>query len=375
MVKVLLMIDDAAVGGGQRHVLWLAERLDRDRFQVSVACQNRGYLVDELRKRDITVYPLSMSNYLSFTSLWRCVRLLRNIDPTVLHTHGGTAGFVGRVASLFAPVKGIIHTYHGIHYLHYGVSIRRILYTWMDRLLLRWTDRLICVAQNDFDLGSRSGVINPTKSVVIRNGIDVHHYGSNRRLSDVGNRDKGNSNHKIVGTIGRLHVQKGHAYLIEAAKLVVEKFPSTVFQIIGDGELRQSLERRSRTLGIENNVQFLGTRPDVPELLAHMDVFVLPSLWEGMPIVILEAMAARKPIVASDVDGVSEIVLDKEDGILVPPKNPEKLAQVIILILTDQDLAECLGQRGFDKVVSQFGIDTTVARTQELYDSVLEGQG
>ncbi len=155
----------------------------------------------------------------------------------------------------------------------------------------------------------------------------------------------------------------------------MEKFPTTVFQIIGDGELRQSLEQRSRTLGIENNVQFLGTRPDVPELLAHMDVFVLPSLWEGMPIVILEAMAARKPIVASDVDGVSEIVVNKRDGILVPPRNPKELAQAISLILTDRGLAECLGQRGFDKVVSQFDIETTVSRTQELYDSVLEGQG
>jgi glycosyltransferase involved in cell wall biosynthesis len=375
MVTVLMMIDDAAVGGGQQHVLWLAERLDRQRFQVTVACEDQGYLVDELRKRGITVYPLSMSNYLSLTSLWRCVRLLRRIAPSVLHTHGGTAGFVGRVASLFAPVKAIIHTYHGIHYLHYGLSIRKILYTWMDRLLVSWTDCLICVAQNDFDLGLRSGVINPSKSVVIRNGIDVQHFSVTRRLSDFGNRDSGNSNYKIVGTIGRLHVQKGHAYLLEAAKLVVEKFPTTVFQIIGDGELRQSLEQLSRALGIENNVQFLGTRPDVPELLAHMDVFVLPSLWEGMPIVILEAMAARKPIVASDVDGVSEIVVDKRDGILVPPRDAKELAQAISLILTDRGLAECLGQRAFDKVVSEFDIETTVSRTQKLYDSVLEVKG
>ncbi len=367
MIHVLLMIDDASMGGGQQHLFTIARHLDRRRFTVSVACEEKGYLVDELRRNSIPVYPLVMSNQVSLSSLYACVKLLRSIRPDVVHTHGGTAGFVGRLGAWMAGIKAIIHTYHGIHYLHEAQTIRKRLYRWIDWLLIGCTDQLVCVAKKDYDLGIRAGIVSPLKSVVIQNGIDVQKYSS----------VVSNQNHakrqRIVGTIGRLHLQKGHCYLLEAAVRVLNRTPNLLFQIIGEGELRASLEKQAQEIGIAEHVQFLGNQLDVPELLAEMDIFVLPSLWEGLPLVLLEAMATKRPIVVTKVDGVDEVITDGQNGLLVPPKDPIALADAIIRLLEDRPLAEAMGHRAYETVLSKFNMERMIRQLEHLYETTLVG--
>ena len=367
MIRVLLMIDDAIVGGGQQHVLWLAEGLERAKFEVAVACAGEGYLVDELRRRGITVHPVRMSNVPGIRSFSDCIRLFRRWKPDIVHTHGGTAGFLARVCSVVSPAGKLVHSYHGIHYLHNLKSPKNRFYKLVDRVLKRLTDRLVCVAQSDLDLGIRHGVADIRKTVIIRYGIDTERFVAAATETHPAGKAR-----KVVGTIGRLHVQKGHRYLIEAAAMVIKTNPSVIFRIVGEGELRNELQEQIKALGLHGHVQLLGARTDIPQLLADMDIFVLPSLWEGLPIVLLEAMAARKPIVVSAVDGVMEAVRDGQEALLFPSKDSHALAAAICRLLSDDALATRISKNARERVVREFGIRPMVRQIETLYESLLE---
>lgn len=361
------MIDEASIGGGQQHVLWLAERIDKSKFDVAVACEREGYLVDELRKKTIPHFPVEMSNTPGFRSLLACRKILRDYAPDILHTHGGTAGFYGRISAKLAGINSTIHTYHGIHYLNFERRIAKYAFTWIDRLLLHITDWILCVAQNDFQIGMKAHVVKRSKSSVIHNGIDVDKYQTSEKRQYYREMKSG----LVVGAVGRLHVQKGHSYLLKAARQVIDRYSATEFVIIGDGELREYLKEQREKLDLQRHVRFIGSQTDIRSHLAEMDVFVLPSLWEGFPIVLLEAMAGRIPIVATRVNGVTEILRDGRDALLVSPKNPVELAQAIITFIEHPELRESLAENAFRKVRMQFHVDDMVRKIEQVYEHVL----
>jgi glycosyltransferase involved in cell wall biosynthesis len=359
-LRVLLMTDEATVGGGQRQLLALAERMDPARFEVGVACPTEGYLVDEIRLRRIRHVPLNLPNYPSLTAIARTFGALRRFRPDILHTHGGTAGFYGRCAGGMIPGIRIVHTYHGIHYLNFTPGIRRLTYTFIDKLLLRSTDIVICVGQGDYRAGLVAGVVNEKKSVVITNGIDVQKFAHKRK----------SVRRQVIGTIGRLHIQKGQIYLLEAMQHVLASEPSAILRIIGDGELMNYLKNSAQSLGLSGHIEFAGMRNDVAEELAAMEIFVLPSLWEGFPLVLLEAMAAERPIVATRVNGVTEILEDGVDSILVPPRNPKALADAVLVFLRSRSLAVQYAKRAGHKVRDLFTVETMIEKTQQVYEHV-----
>ncbi|MEP0822273.1 MAG: glycosyltransferase family 4 protein [Ignavibacterium sp.] len=361
VIKVLLLTDEAGIGGGQRHILSLARLLNAGRFEVIVGCPTEGYLGDEVRRAGIPHVDISLPAGPSPIAFLRTLAMLRSVRPGILHTHGGTAGFYGRMAALFVQGIRTVHTYHGIHYLNFRKGFRRWLYACIDKMLLRWTNGVICVARSDFEAGTRAGVV-PGDASVITNGIDVDEF---RPLTRVKVRNK------KVGTIGRMHVQKGQEYLLEAMRRVIDREPSATLRIVGDGKLMERLRAQAAGLGIAEHTEFAGARTDTAEQLSSMHVFVLPSLWEGFPIVVLEAMAAGKPIVATGVNGVSEILEDGVDSILVPPRDAERLAEGILRLLSSDDLADRLAARALDKVRRSFDVGTMVERTEKLYERAL----
>ncbi len=362
--RVLLMIDDAEVGGGQQHVLLLAQRMKR--FDPHVACHGAGYLVDRLKESGIPFHPLEMSNRPGIGSLLSCRRLLRQLKPAIIHTHGGTAGFTGRVASLGIPRRKAVHTYHGLHYLHDLTSVRNKVFRLVDGILLHVTDRIVCVAQSDVDLGIRRGVADKAKTVLIRNGIDTEAFQHNR-----GERIR----KTVIGTVGRLHIQKGHTVLLKAFAAVVKAGRELELRIIGEGELAETLGAEARQLGIADLVDFRGAKQDISTELAEMDVFALPSLWEGLPLALLEAMAAGVPIVATSVDGVREVVTDAQDALLVPPSDVGLLAGAIQRLVEDKALAEKLAASALSRVRRDFSVDRMVGQTESVYEELTEGNG
>jgi glycosyltransferase involved in cell wall biosynthesis len=257
-----------------------------------------------------------------------------------------------------------VHTYHGIHYLHDRKLRVRLLHRAVDRFLLAWTNEIICVANSDRDLALKEGLAVPAHVSVIHNGIDFAQFSiAGGHAESRGMRD----GHFVVGTVGRLHEQKGHIYLLQAAALVRRQCPQVSFRIVGDGPLRNSLEAQSRALGVNDIVEFAGARSDIAAQLRQFDLFVLPSLWEGLPYVLLEAMAVGIPIVATDVSGVREIITDETEGIIAPPRSAAALAEAVTGLVANDARRASLGAKGAQVVRQRFSIDAMVDRTVAVY--------
>jgi len=365
MIRVLMMIDEAGTGGGQNHVALLATGLDRERFQVHLLCGEEGPLVERLKAVGIGVSVGKMSNRPSATSLVVCRREIRRFGPDLVHTHGGTAGFTGRVGSIGLRGLKRVHTYHGLHYLHDRRSLRNRMFRHVDAVLLGVTDRIICVAESDMELGKEYGVVDQEKTSVIRNGIDLAQFLNLQRNVQPGA--------PVVGVIGRLHIQKGHRWFLEAASKVVRDVPSARFRIIGDGELRSELMRQAAELGLRDRAEFPGDRQEIATELGEVDLLVIPSLWEGLPLVLLEAMAAGVPVVASAVDGILEAAENGREALLVPPADSSALASAMIRLLQHPAEASRLASAARLRVRREFSAERMVERTAALYDTVVTG--
>ena len=361
--KALQIIDDATIGGGQRHVLWLSEGLRSHGWEVEVACAREGWLVDELRARGIARHAVEMSNRPSLSTLGALREVLKRVDPGVVHTHGSTAGFYGRLAARIRGGTAVVHTYHGLHYLHERPGPRRAIFEFVDGVLAGLTDRIICVSDSDRRLALGRGLAREEKTVVVKIGIDPGPF------SEIPQRPM--PLRPMIGTIGRLHPQKGHAYLIDALKLLHDDGIPAEVEIVGEGDLRGSLTAQIAKCGLSSAARLLGAQTDAPALLSRFDVFVLPSLWEGLPYVLLEAMAAARPIVASNVDGVAEAVTDGEEGILVRAGDPAALADGLRRALGNPARAFAMGKRAGERVRREFDVSGMIQRIVGVYEDAM----
>ena len=331
-LRVLLIIDDASLGGGQMHVLLLAKYLRGADFEVEIATEASGWLVQQALELSFVVHQIAISNQFTWQSFQNIRQLLIDEQFDILHTHGGTAGFWGRsVAAMLGKRPIIVHTYHGLHYLNVlegsgqavQQQIKRELFKRIDRFLLNYTGRIICVCRSDYDKAIAAGVATVDRTSIVYNGIEVDKF--SRQIDRVVARKIFNLDPTefVFGNVGRLHEQKGHKFLLQAIAKMTNRVQLV---IIGDGKLLHELIALADRLEISDQISFLGARADINEFLSAIDVFVMPSLWEGQPIALLEALALGKPCIASAVDGIPEIITDGVNGYLVQSKDVEALA-------------------------------------------------
>jgi len=370
-IKVLEMIDSPFLGGGQINLLSLATSLDKSLFEVLVCSGDGGALVEAVKTKGIRHIPIPITKKFSRKIAAEIVDILSEHRIDVLHTHGGVAGFYGRWAAHKNRIPVIVHTLHGIHYLHYRNFVLKSIYIFLEKWFSRFTDAVIYVCDSDKDLGKKYGLVPERKSAVIRNGIDFSHFEKTRRnLSeevDWGEELGIDLSRPIVGTVARLHRQKGIPYLLEAARLLSQEIPGIQFLIVGGGPWKNRLKDQKNRLGLEKEVHFLGERKEIPQILSLFDVVVLPSLWEGLPYSLLEAGALRKPVVATDVNGVKEIITDGKTGILVPPKSPKRLAEALRQLIENRDLALHLGEALKEDLHDRYALSRMIEDVQNLY--------
>jgi len=366
-IAVLEMIDRPFLGGGQMTVLALAKNLDREKFTVAICSAEGGPLIEEAKRSGIPHFAASFHNPLGGKSLKRIASLLQTNQIDILHTHGGVAGFYGRRAARKAGTQVIIHTLHGIHYLHYRNPLLVRAYTLLERHCSKFTDAVIVVSEADRETALRNRLAPPSKIVLIKNGVDfsrlVPLQGPEKKRRELGLDAK----QPVIGTVARLHLQKGLIYLLRASKLVRQEFPQIKVMIAGGGPLRSHLARQAQRLGIEDIVVFLGERDDIPDLLSIFDIFALPSLWEGLPYALVEAAALARPVVATDIDGVREVIRDGETGLLVPAGDPSGLAEAIIRLLQDKEKAQRFGTKAREIIPPQYELSRMISETQSLY--------
>ncbi|NCS36437.1 MAG: glycosyltransferase family 4 protein [Microcystis aeruginosa G11-01] len=370
-MQVLHLIDDASLGGGQMHVLLLSKYLHREKIEVAIATEATGWLVEQAQILEIQTYPIAISNKIRWQSFGNIYKLLKSQKFDIIHTHGGTAGFWGRlVAASLQNKPKIIHTYHGLHYLNTTQTkspqqtIKTAIFQKIDQLLLRITDQIICVCHSDYQKAIAAKVASPQKTSIVYNGIEIDRYSTPLNKETARKVFNMPPTDFIFGNVGRLHEQKGHKYLLQSFAKVANR---SKLLIIGDGDLKDELIKLADDLQINDRVSFLGARSDVYEFLSAIDVFVMPSLWEGQPIALLEALAIGKPCLASFIDGIPEIITDGINGYLVKPKNVEGLTKAMEVMINNPDILQEFSNCGTSRITDKFLAEHMAKAIESIY--------
>lgn len=370
--RVLHVIPDFGIGGISKVVVDICNNLDETLFETAVY-SIRKYekeMMHLLQKPNVEVfhYADEIDNRPKYDNIFKLTKLLRKMKFDIIHTHNTPAFIDGMIAGLLARTRVKIHTDHA---RLYPDKKRYIL---AERILSRIADKVVAVSAHTKEDLITYQQIDPNKIAVIPNGIDLSPAKIDKNEKKLSLGIEGLS--PIIGLGVRLSEQKGITYLLQAMPSVIKMFPQTVLLIAGGGPLEQPLVNEAIHLGIEKSVRFLGFRMDIAEILSVLDVYVLPSLWEGLPLVVLEAMAVGCPVVATSVGGTSTAVLNGKTGLLVPAKDPSALADAILNILHDSEKARSFGAEGYQRYRNSFTVDGMVSKYQSLYlDCLFNGRG
>jgi len=371
----VLEVMEATGGGTKKHLELLVTNLDKGSFDVTVACPSIRHpsygnesIVAELRAAGVRTYIVEMRRTIApasdLVSFWQLWSLVRRGSFDIIHTHSSKGGFLGRLAARCAGAKAVVHTAHGFYFLGQQ-GLNRVFYLGLERLASRLTDRFIAVSESEKTAAIEHGLFRPEQVVVIENGIEL----ANSEV-DIGWRQQElglELNRPVVGTVSRFNPQKDPITLVRAIALVIQAAPEVQFIWCGNGELKPQVESLARNLGIHEHIIFTGYREDALELMALFDIFVISSLFEGLPYTLLEAMSVGKPIVATDVVGSRDAVVHGKTGLLVPPQDPPALAEAVLRLIHSPDEARRMGQAGRDRVKRKFTLKRMIAKTEQVY--------
>lgn len=380
--RILHLITKLELGGAQENTLFCTAHHDRTRFEVGLLAGRGGILDDEaLAIPDARVellpylkHPISPPSDLRAVLRLRAYFKARRID--LLHTHSSKAGIVGRAAARLAGVPVVVHTIHGWSFNPTQPAWMRIAFAGLERWAAASTDCLVAVSAANRDAGLRRHIGSAAKYVVLHSGIDVESFRRPERSRAAVRESLGyDDSVTVVGGIACLKPQKAPLDFVRAAAAAHAIDPGLRFFLAGDGELRPRVEALIGELGLREVVQVLGWRRDVPDLLAAMDVFLLTSLFEGLPRAVLQAMAAGVPVVATAVDGTPEAVRDGTSGLLVPPGRPEQAARRLLELKSDGELRRRCVEGARRRLDESFDIRRMVRELDRLYLSLLGGRG
>ncbi len=364
LTRVLHLIETGGPGGAERVFLDLAENLDT-RYLSIIGLLKRGWVSSQAVIRGLRFVMIDARSLSDLGVLLGLVRLIRQQGVALIHAHEFYMSGMGALASRLTGVPLVI-TVHGKGY-YPDRRRRRTIY----RLAAAQAKGVVAVSQ-DLRQHFCQTVGFPAKHVrVIYNGIRHRTISDTTRdpilLESAGIPRAA----KIVGTLGNLYQVKGHLYLIRAARIILQYRPDSHFIILGRGAEECALKAEAKALGIQNRLHLLGYRDDASRWLATMDVFTLPSLSEGLPLSLLEAMAAGIPAVVTGVGGMPEVIHDGETGFIVPPRNPEAMAEKILYLLEDPAVAAGLAAAGRSQVRQRFSLEAMVRQYTSLYQEVL----
>jgi glycosyltransferase involved in cell wall biosynthesis len=364
--KVIFVVFQLDVGGAERLLLTTIKNMDRESYDVAVCCiVSGGPIADDLQRSGVRLYCLNASpRFYDPRKIYALFRLFRREDPLIVHTHVFAANLYGRIAAILAGVPVVISTEHNIY------PNKKKSHIWADRILARYTDRIIAVSQGVRDFTVKQEGIAEGKFIVLHNMVDpkdlVPTDSRNRVREKLGLTDE----HVAIGVVASLNVKKGHKYLLAAVSQLVKSHPNIQLLVVGDGPLKEEILALIGELNLRDSVSLLGMRRDIPDLLNAMDIFVLPSLWEGFGIALLEAMVMELPVVATHVGGVGEVITD-ETGVLVPPGNPQALADALHYLMEHPGQAREMGKKGKERALSIFTADMYVKKLEGLYESLI----
>lgn len=377
-MKILYPIIDGEISGGNIVCLRIMEEALKRGYRVMVNSPTEGKFTCLLGKRGIRVYNIDTRRSFQFVSAIKLSRIIKREGINLVHSHTPLAGvFLSRLAGWMAGVPVITHA-HTKDFLSQNHILRAYQFS------LNWvTSRFFCAKVIAVSKSVKNQIIKQGvashKIIVVYNGVsldEAENYNNSIRIrKEFGLRQ----NQPIIGTVGRLCKDKGQRILIQAAPKVIKKIPDAVFMIVGENpaqerEYKDRLEDLAHSLGVKQYVIFTGYRADIMELMNAFEFFVLPSSVEGLPVVILEAMAAKKAVITTSVGGNPEIVVDGETGTLIPPEDPDKLAEAIIYHLENLEISKRMGENGCVSLRRHFSLLQMLSGIMNVYEQVVKGR-
>ncbi|UCF56499.1 MAG: glycosyltransferase family 4 protein [Deltaproteobacteria bacterium] len=382
MIRVLHIHTLPIVSGSGINTFLSMKGMERKLYEVELACAPGGRLIQLVQENDMKVRPFKhmvqpLHPLKDTLALLDLTAFLKRNPYHIVHTHNSKAGFLGRLAAKLTGVPVIIHTVHGFAFHDQEPLWRQTLFRNLERLGSHWCDKMIFISQPLIDWALRDRIVGEEKIAKIYSGIqlDLFRPIKSEEINKIRKKWKLREKEPVIGIVSKLWEGKGHVILIDAFKLLKKRIEDARLVIVGEGYLYNKLMRLADMNGLRESVLFTGFQMDVSEIIATFDVAVLPSFFEGMGRVLLEAMAMEKPVVASCVGGIPDLVEHGINGLLVRPGNVKELADALEKILSDKRLANKMGREGRKKIKEQFSSDVMVESIEKVYRELLARKG
>ena len=363
-------------GGGKRVFLQIMKYFNKNEFQFYSCCAFNKEQEGFLRKQGGTIVHIDIQHGGIWPSMKKLLNLLRDEKIDIIHSQGARADFYARLAAKLGEKKTKVINTVAVLVEGYDAGIlRKKVYCALDRFSEMYVDKFIAVSEVLKEKLITTHSIPEQKIVTIYNGIELQEYRNHdfdRSCREIRKEFCIEDGAFLIGAIGRMVWEKGFEYLIRCIPEIIKTFPKVKILLVGDGPRRERLEALGERLKIKNNIVFTGFRSNIREILSAIDILVVPSILEGFPMITLEAMAMAKPIIATNIDGITEQITDGENGILVPPKNPEAIAKAVIRILADKESSKAMGLEARKKVEQEFSVEKMVRETEKVYLSLLK---
>ncbi len=371
VIKILYIITLADFGGAQTHLKHLVSQLDGDTYELTVACPPSGVLVDYLKKQGIRHIPLpflrrEISLINDLRSLYQLYKVCKKEKPDIVHAHSSKAGFLGRLGAYFAGVPFIIFTVHGFSFTPTERRLQRWLFKTIEFVAGIFSRKVICVSAKDMEQALAEGIISAKRLAQIANGVAIEEFSEEKRATT--RESLGFSeDHIVLGMVSRMIDEKGIPYLLSAVEVLIKRNDKLRLLLIGGGEMMERYKKWTKQKSLQDRIIFTGFREDIPQLLAAIDIFIHPSLYEAMPYAVLEAMAAGKAIIATRVGDIPELITNGLDGLLVEPGSVGELIQAIEKLVAEPMNRKIMGENAKKTIKERFTLKQTVQRTEKVY--------
>ncbi|KOF33818.1 MULTISPECIES: glycosyltransferase family 4 protein [Vibrio] len=356
------------------------DRLSEKHYSKTIICQSAGELTLKASKLNISTKLIpdlvrEISPVKDFRALISLYKFFKKEEFDIVHTHSSKTGLLGRLAARMAGVPLVIHTVHGFPFSSAKNKIIYMFYVFMEFLGGRLSHKVICLHEIDKKICINKLKLSENKLVVLPNGVNknIFHPSDSSSLNLIRSELKLSKDKIIIGMIGRLWEQKNPKALVDAALSILSNRNDVVFVLVGEGELRASLEAMSDSHS--DNIKFLGWRSDTADLLRSFDIFSLPSLWEGMPLAIIEAMATGLPCVVSNIPGNNHLIENGKNGFLFELTHSQDLVNSLLKLIDDEVLRKSMGNYSLELVNNFYDIDSRVNKINTLYINELKIRG
>jgi glycosyltransferase involved in cell wall biosynthesis len=364
--KICFIIGQLKKGGAEKQLYEFLKGMNRERFYpIVISLTQGGYWKEEIISLGVEVKEILRKKNAKYLRIFTLIKLLNEIKPDIVHTFMITANTYGRIAAIISHVPVVIASERSV--IEIGKDKKRF-WIYIDKLLSYFSSAIICNSKKASDVLINEFTFNENKVYTIYNGAsDI------KALRNLREHCRCSNSTIVIGTISNLYPHKNHKLFLDTAKYVLDKSrnKNILFKIIGDGPLKAQLEKYAIKLGIYNNVLFTGERHDIYDLLKGIDIFVLTSLYEGMSNAIMEGMQAGLPVIANDVGGNSELVIDQVTGYLCLSNEATLFAEKITNLIENKSKAKKMGEKGKKRILNEFSIDKMIKKTESVYMKLL----